>query len=85
MSKNDIWRLLILYLPYVILGLIATNMGEAWRLAEGVSSSEKLLSLMTTFDVAFENPLPSFHPFDLLIGPCIVDCTKFEVVEIVDT
>lgn len=70
MSKNDIRRLLFLYLPYVILGLIATNLGEAWRLAEGVNSSEKLLSVMTTFGVAFANPLPSFHPFDLLIGLC---------------
>ena len=70
MSKNDIRRLLFLYLPYVILGLIATNLGEAWRLAEGVNSSERLLSVMTTFGVAFENPLPSFHPFDLLIGLC---------------
>ena len=70
MSKNDIRRLLFLYLPYVILGLITTNLGEAWRLAEGINSSEKLLSVMTTFGVAFENPLPSFHPFDLLIGLC---------------
>ena len=70
MSKNDIRRLLLLYLPYVILGLIATNLGEAWRLAEGVNSSEKMLSVMTTFGIAFENPLPSFHPFDLLIGLC---------------
>ena len=70
MSKNDIRRLLFLYLPYVIIGLIATNLGEAWRLAEGVNASEKLLSLMTTFGVAFENPLPSLHPFDLLIGLC---------------
>jgi type IV secretion system protein VirD4 len=70
MSKNDIRRLLFLYLPYVVLGLIATNLGEAWRLTEGVNSSEKLLSLMTTFGVAFKNPLPSFHPFDLLIGLC---------------
>ena len=70
MSKNDIRRLLFLYLPYVVLGLIATNLGEAWRLTEGVNSSEKLLSLMTTFGVAIKNPLPSFHPFDLLIGLC---------------
>ena len=70
MSKNDIRRLLFLYLPYVVLGLIATNLGEAWRLTEGVNSSEKFLSLMTTFGVAFKNPLPSFHPFDLLIGLC---------------
>lgn len=70
MSKNDIRRLLFLYLPYVVLGLMATNLGEAWRLTEGVNSSEKLLSLMTTFIVAFKNPFPSFHPFDLLIGLC---------------
>lgn len=70
MSKNDIRRLLFLYLPYVILGLLATNLGEAWRLAVGADTSEKLLSLMTTFGIAFENPLPSFHPFDLLIGLC---------------
>ncbi len=70
MSKNDIRRLLFLCLPYVILGLIATNLGEAWRLAEGVNASEKLLSVMATFGVAFANPLPSFHPFDLLIGLC---------------
>ena len=70
MSKNDIRRLLFLYLPYVILGLIATNLGETWRLAEGVNSSEKLLSVMTTFGVAFANPLPSFHQFDLPIGLC---------------
>lgn len=70
MSKNDIRRLLFLYLPYAILGMLATNLGEAWRLAEGVDASEKLLAFMTTVGVAFENPLPSFHPFDLLIGLC---------------
>lgn len=70
MSKNDIRRLLFSYLPYVILGLLATNLGEAWRLAVGADTSEKLLSLMTTFGIAFENPLPSFYPFDLLIGLC---------------
>ena len=59
---------LILHIPYVIMGLIATNLGEAWRLAEGANISEKVLSLMTMLQTAFANPLPSFHPLDLLIG-----------------
>lgn len=57
-----------MHIPYVIMGLIATNLGEAWRLAEGANASEKVLSLMTTIQAAFSNPLPSFHPLDLLIG-----------------
>ena len=58
-------KLLILNLPYVILGLIATNFGEAWRLAEGADISEKLLALFGILPAAFQNPLPSFHPLDL--------------------
>ncbi len=61
-------RLLLLNFPYVLFGLFATNFGEGWRLAEGANSSEKLLSFMTTLPVALQNPLPSFHPLDLLIG-----------------
>ena len=67
MNKN-IKRLLILNIPYVILGLLATNLGEAWRLAEGVDFSEKLLSFFSVLPVALTNPLPSFHPQDLLFG-----------------
>ena len=68
MSKRDIKRLLILNLPYLILGLVATNFGEAWRLAEGADSSAKILSFCNTLTVALQNPLPSFYPLDLLVG-----------------
>lgn len=68
MSKRDIKRLLILNLPYLILGLIATNFGEAWRLAEGTDSSAKILGFFNTLPVALQNPLPSFYPLDLLVG-----------------
>ena len=61
-------RLLLLNFPYIFVGLIATNLGEGWRLAAGANSSEKLLSFMTTLPVALQNTLPSFHPFDLMIG-----------------
>ena len=68
MRKRDIKRLLILNLPYLILGLIATNFGEAWRLAEGADSSAKILGFFNTLPVALQNPLPSFYPLDLLVG-----------------
>ena len=67
-DTRKIKKLLILNIPYIIVGLIATNIGEAWRMAEGADSSAKLLSLFSTLSVAFRNPLPSFYPLDLLIG-----------------
>ena len=69
--KVDTKRLkktLILSLPYVIFGLICTNIGEAWRLAEGADYSAKVLSFFSTIGIAFGNPLPSFYPVDLLVG-----------------
>ena len=67
-DTRKIKKLLILNIPYIIVGLIATNIGEAWRIAEGADSSAKLLSLFSVLPVAFGNPMPSFHPLDLLIG-----------------
>jgi len=61
-------KLLILYLPYIILGLIATKLGQAWRMATGADIGEKILNLIANFSVAFQSPLPSFHPADLLLG-----------------
>ena len=67
-DTKNLKRLLLLNFPYVFVGLFATNLGEGWRLAEGANSSEKLLSFMTTLPAALQNPLPSLHPMDLLIG-----------------
>ena len=64
-------KLLILNLPYAIIGLIATNVGEAWRIAVGETLGEKILAFLSALGTAFSNPLPGFHPFDLLIGVCI--------------
>ena len=61
-------KILILSLPYVIFGFICTNIGEAWRLAEGADYSAKVLSFFSTIGMAFGNPLPSFYPVDLLVG-----------------
>ena len=68
MDKRKIKKLLILNLPYFLVGLFATNLGEAWRLAEGADSSAKILSFFNALPIALNNPLPSFHPLDLLIG-----------------
>lgn len=68
MDKTKIKKLLILNIPYIILGLFATNLGEAWRLAEGADMTAKLLGFFSTFTVALRNPLPSFHPMDLMVG-----------------
>lgn len=68
MNTKEIKRLVILNIPYVILGLLATNLGEAWRLAAGMDISEKILALFGTIPVAFGNPLPSMYPADLCVG-----------------
>ena len=70
MTTKKLTKLLALYLPYLLLGLIATNFGEAWRLAEGKELGDKIMSMMGTFPMAFANPLPSLHPLDLLVGLC---------------
>ena len=61
-------KLILTNLPYVLIGLACTNLGEAWRMAEGGNASEKLLSLIGTIPAAFGNPLPSFNAFDLCVG-----------------
>ena len=70
MTTKKLTKLMALYLPYILLGLVATNFGEAWRLAEGKELGDKIMSMMGTIPVAFANPLPSLHPFDLFIGLC---------------
>ena len=70
MTTKKLTKLLALYLPYILLGLVATNFGEAWRLAEGKELGDKILSMMGTIPVAFSNPLPSLHPLDILVGLC---------------
>jgi len=69
-TTKKLTKLLALYLPYLLLGLVATNFGEAWRLAGGKELGDKIMSMMGTIPVAFANPLPSLHPLDILVGLC---------------
>ena len=72
---------LILTIPYVVLGLFATNFGEAWRISEGTNASEKLqgLILYGGFQRAFANLLPSLHPMDLLVGAACAGALRLAV------
>ena len=70
MTTKKLTKLLALYLPYILLGLAATNLGEAWRLAEGKELGDKIMSMMGTVPLAFASPLPSLHPLDFLVGLC---------------
>ena len=73
MKKKNLKKMIILNIPYVIVGLFATNVGEAFRIASGTNASEKVQSLVLDgcFGAAFSNPMPSFHPVDLLVGLAI--------------
>ncbi len=73
MKKKNYKKLIILNIPYVLIGLVATNVGEAFRIAGGTNASEKVQSVVLDgcFGTAFANPLPSFHPIDLLVGLAI--------------
>ena len=64
-------KLLILNIPYVLIGLFATNLGEAWRITQGSNMSEKMINIMTGLGNALQNPLPSLYPTDLLVGLAI--------------
>ena len=70
MNTKKLTKWLALYLPYILLGLVATNFGEAWRLAEGKELGDKIMSMMGAVPLAFASPLPSLHPLDLLVGLC---------------
>jgi traG family protein len=77
--SNKTKKLLVLNLPYFIAGLVCTNLGEAWRIAEGADMSEKLLGFLSALGAAFSNPMPSLHPLDLLIGVCCGAGLRFAV------
>ena len=69
-KQLDIKKLLLLNMPYILMGLFATNFGEAWRMAVGADASAKMLSFFSTLPVALASWWPSLHPLDLLVGLC---------------
>ena len=69
-KQLDIKKLLVLNLPYILMGLFATNFGEGWRMAVGADASAKMLSFFSTLPEALASWWPSLHPLDLLVGLC---------------
>ena len=69
-KQFGIKKLVLLNLPYLLMGLFTTNFGEAWRLAQGANASEKFLSLFAVLPGALQSIWPSLHPLDLLVGLC---------------
>ena len=67
----DIKKLILLNMPYILMGLFATNFGEAWRMAQGADASEKFLSLVAVLPGALQSFWPSLHPLDLLVIRCM--------------
>ena len=66
--KSKLKKTLISSLPYVFIALFATKLGQMWRLADGITVSEKFLHIASGFTESMQSPLPSFHPLDLLVG-----------------
>lgn len=79
MTKINIKKMIVLNLPYFLVGLFATKLGEGWRFAEGGNASEKLLHGIQGLTAALQTPFPSFHPFDLLIGAAFAIALKLIV------
>ncbi len=79
MKQVNIKKLVIPNIPYFVLGLYATKLGEAWRLAAGADASQKLLHIMDGLVLAFQSAAPSFHPFDLLVGIACGAALRFAV------
>jgi len=81
MKTKNIKKLLILNIPYILIGAFATNLGEAWRLASGTNMSEKIQGMVLGggFGAAFSNPLPSLHLMDLLVGIAVGAILRFAV------
>ena len=67
----NIKKIVLRTMPYVCIALYGTKIGQAWRLAAGTAFAEKFLHWGDGFMQAFESPLPSFHPQDMLAGMAI--------------
>ena len=64
----DTKKLVLLNLPYIFAGYFCDKVAWLWSVSEGTNASDKMMAVMSRFDKLFANPLPSFHPKDLLIG-----------------
>ena len=78
---NKLKKTIISSVPYVFIGLFATKLGQAWRLTSGDELGERILDLGDGFLEAMQSPLPSFYPFDLLVGVMVALLIRLVVYE----
>ena len=64
----DTKKLMLLNIPYILVGYFCDKVAWLWRVSPGNNASDKMMAVMNSFDTLFSNPLPSFHPRDLMIG-----------------
>ena len=74
-------KVIISSVPYAFIGLFATKLGQAWRLTSGDELGERILDLGNGFLEAMQSPLPSFYPFDLLVGAVVALLIRLVVYE----
>ena len=79
--KSKLKKTLISSLPYVFIAMFATKLGQMWRLADGITVSEKFLHIASGFTESMQSPLPSFHPLDLLVGVIAALIIRLKVYE----
>ncbi|MBC8586663.1 VirD4-like conjugal transfer protein, CD1115 family [Paratissierella segnis] len=77
--NGKIRKLLILNIPYFLLALFFTKVSQAWRYSAGFDLGQKILNLREGFSIAFNSPLPSFYPQDLLFGILIAAIIRLVV------
>ena len=68
LPKINTSKLLKAALPYILVGLMATKLGQAYRMASGGDVLDRIFGAFLKIGEAFTNPLPSLHPFDLCVG-----------------
>ena len=68
LPKINTAKLLKAALPYIFIGLVATKLGQAYRMVPEGDVLDKALGAFLNFGSAFLYPVPSFHPFVLMVG-----------------
>ena len=66
-------------LPYIAIALLATKLGQAYRMTSGADVLDRLLGVFVVLGAAFQNPLPSLHPFDLLTGAAAAGLVRLTI------
>lgn len=61
-------RIILLNIPYMLVGIFATNLGEAWRLSKLIDAPNEIGALAKALPIALANIVPSLNPFDLMVG-----------------